>query len=76
MPSINPSNLNFCYFNINSVRDKFTDFQEVINGNVDVVCIVETKIDASFPSAQFVFKGYHSQHRLDLSSKSEGILYM
>ena len=68
--SNNPSNLNFCYLNINSVRNKFTDFQEIINGNVDA----ETKIDASFPSAQFVFEGYHSLYRLDVSNRSGGIL--
>ena len=33
----NPANLSFCYLNINSVRNEFTDFQEIINGNVDVV---------------------------------------
>ena len=49
--STNPSNINFYYLNINSVRNKFTDFQEIINGNVDVVSIGETKIDASYPSA-------------------------
>ena len=72
--SNNPSNLNFCYLNINSVRNKFTDFQEIINGNVDVISIAETKIDASFPSAQFVFEGYHSPYRLDVSNRSGGIL--
>ena len=71
----NPANLDFCYLNINAVRNKFTDFQEIIiNGNVDVVCIVETKVDASFPSAQFVLEGYHSPYRLDISSRSRGIL--
>ena len=72
--SNNPSNLNFCYLNINSVRNKFTCFQEIINGNVDVISIAETKIDASFPSAQFVFEGYHSPYRLDVSNRSGGIL--
>ena len=69
-----PDNLKFCYFNINSVRNKFTDFQEIINGNVDVASIAETKIDASFPSAQFVLEGYHSPYRLDINSKNGGIL--
>ena len=32
--SNNPSNLNFCYLNANSVRNKFTDFQEVINDHI------------------------------------------
>ena len=70
----NPANLNFCYLNINSVRNKFTYFQEITNGNIDVISIAETKIDASFPSAQFVLEGYHSPYRLDISSRSEVIL--
>ena len=41
---------------------------------MDVVSIAETKIDASFPSAQFVLEGYHSPYRLDVSSRSGGIL--
>ena len=45
----------------------------MINGNVDVVSIAETKIDATFPFAEFVFEGYHSTFRLDISSKSGGI---
>ena len=47
----NSSNLNLCYLNINSVRNKFTDLQTIINGNVDIVSIAETKLDASVPSA-------------------------
>ena len=46
----------------------------MINGNVDVVSIAETKIDASFPSAQFVLEGYHSPYRLDIRSRSGGVL--
>ena len=55
----NPSNINCCYLNINSVRNKFSDLQEVINGNVDIASIMETKIGASFPSAQFVLDEHH-----------------
>ena len=46
----NPSNLKFCFLNINLVQNKFTDFQEVINGNADVVSVAETKKGASFSS--------------------------
>ena len=41
---------------------------------MDVVSIAETKIDASFPSAQFVLEGYYSPYCLDISSRSGGIL--
>ena len=71
--SDNPSNLDFCYLNINSVRNKFTDLQTIINGNVDIVSIAETKLDASFPSAQFTLERYHTPYRPDIN-KSGGIL--
>ena len=48
--SANPSN--FCDLNINSVRNNFTDFQEIINGNVDIVSIA----DSSSLSTQFVLE--------------------
>ena len=74
MRNDNPSNLNFCYLNINSVRNKFTDLQTIINKNADIVSIAETKLDASFPSAQFTLEGYHTPYRLDINNKSGGIL--
>ena len=39
------------------MRNRFSDLQKVIKGNVDVASIAETKIDASFPSAQSVLDG-------------------
>ena len=38
----NPSNLNFAYLNINSVRNKFENLIEIINENVDTFTIAET----------------------------------
>ena len=64
----NPSNLNFCYLNINSARNKFTDLQTIINGNVDIVSIAETKLDAYFPSAQFTLEGYYTPYHLDIDN--------
>ena len=65
----NPSNIIFCYLNINSVRKKFSDLQEVINGNVNIVSITETKTDASLPSAQFILDGYHLPYRMDVTER-------
>ena len=74
LSDLRSNNLNFCYLNINLVRNKFTDFQEITNGNVDVMSIAETKIDASFPSVQFAFEVYHSPYLLDVNNRSGGIL--
>ena len=51
LKNVNLFNSNFCYLNISSVRNKFTDLQTIVNGNVDIISIAETKLEASFPSA-------------------------
>ena len=43
---------------MNSIRNKFNDLQELIKGNIDVVIIAETKIDAPFTTAQFLLDNY------------------
>ena len=70
----NPSNLNFTYLNINSVRNKFENFKEIVNGNVDIFTIAETKLDGSFPTSQFELEGYYSPFRLDITKQSGGLL--
>ena len=71
--SNNPSNLNFAYLNINSVRNKFENFKEIINGNVDIFTFAETKLDGSFPTSEFEL-GYYSPFRLDIIKQSDGLL--
>ena len=74
LKSNNPSNLNFAYLNINSVRNKFENFKEIINGNVFISTIEETKLDGSFPTSQFELEGYYSPFRLDITKQSGGLL--
>ena len=64
----------FAYLNISCIRNKFNDLQEVIKGKTDVAKIAETTIDASFTTAQFLVDNYHQPYRLDINSKSGGIL--
>ena len=46
----------------------------IIDENVDILCIAETKIDESFPTAQFILPGYHKPYRLDITDKQGGLL--
>ena len=64
----------FAYLNINSIRNTFNNLQDVIKGNIDVALIAETKIDASVTMAQFSLENYHKPFKLDINSKSGGIL--
>ena len=56
------------------MRNKLTVYKTIINRNIDIVSVAETKLDASFPSAQFTLEGYHAPYRLDINNKSGGIL--
>ena len=60
----NHSNITLSYLNVNSVRKKSDDLELTINENADILCIAETKIDETFPTAQV----------LDISDKQGGLL--
>ena len=70
----NPKNLTCSYLNINSIRNKFHNLVDMIDENIDIICISETKLDDSFPASNFLIPGYSSPFRLDVSSTSGGIL--
>ena len=70
----NPHNLTCSYLNINSIRNKFNNFVDMIDQNIDIMCLAETKLDSSFPSQNFLIPGYNLPYRLDVNSKSGGIL--
>ena len=62
------------YLNINSIRNKIEGLFSFIEDYFDVLCIAETKIDCSFPRAQFYINGYKTPIRLDITDKSGGLL--
>ena len=56
------------YLNINSLRNKVTQLRDVCRkAPIELLCINETKLHASFPDAQFHIEGYEyspfRQHR-------------
>ena len=51
-------NLIIGHLNINSIRNKFLDFKELILSDTDICLILETKLDDSFPDQQFHVNGY------------------
>ena len=54
----NISRVIFAQLNINSLQNKFESLLDIINKNIDVLSISETKIGSSFPSAQFHLEAY------------------
>ena len=60
--------------NINSLRNKFEVLQFIININLDIILLSETKLDDSFPSAQFMLRNFGIPYRLDRNSNGGGLL--
>ena len=53
-----PSNVIIDHLNINSIRKKFELLSFLIGGKVGILLIIETKIDGTFPTSQFLMSGY------------------
>ena len=69
--SKNHSRLIIAQFNINCLRNEFVSPVEILHSNVGILLI--SKIDSSFPTAQFKIKGY-TTYWLDRNSNGGGIL--
>ena len=46
----------------------------MVENNFDILCVAETKLDSSFPKAQFSVNGYKTPFRLDVTDTSGGLL--
>ena len=69
----NPNRLIIAQLNINSLRNKFDSLVRMPHNNLEVLLISETKIDSSFPTAQFQIEGYKT-YRLDKNANGRDIL--
>ena len=61
----NPKKVTLGHLNINSIPNKFNGIMEIVKKQLDIFLISETKIDESFPDAQFNCNGYAKPHRKD-----------
>ena len=69
-----PLNVILFYLNINSIRNNFSNLEQVIGDSVAILTTAEAKIDSTFPAAQFCLANYHTTYHLDIRDKSGGIL--
>ena len=70
----NPKKVTLGHLNINSIPNKFDGIMEMVKNNLDIFLISETKIDESFPDAQFICEGYSHPHRRDRCLGGGGLL--
>ena len=62
------------HINLNSIMHKFDMMADLIKGKIDILLIRETKIDSTFPTAQFEIYDYSSPYRLDRTISGGGLL--
>ena len=77
LKDIRISNMNkpiFGHLNINSLRNKFDLFSEQVKGSIYIIMVSATKLDDSFPEAQFLIEGLYSSFRFDRNINGGGII--
>lgn len=64
----------FAHSSINSLRDKCDFLSKQIKDSIGTLMISETKLDYSFPDAQFLIEGYYATLRFDCDKYTGGII--
>ena len=70
----NTNRLILGHLNINSIVGKFDHLKVLIENNIDILVLTETKTDASFPNAQFRIDRFSARFRLDQNRFGGGVL--
>ena len=71
----NFGNIIVATLNVNSISPKFDEFKLMVSGYFDVIIVTETKLDDSFPKAQFCIAGFSIPYRLDNRNGSGLMIY-
>ena len=70
----NPKNMIIGHININSLRNKYDPIRSILqNGVCDIFTLSETKLDESFPTAQFHITNF-VLHRKDRNAHGGGVI--
>ena len=60
--------------NLHSLRNKLEQLSSMINGNIDIFMITETKLDETFPAAQFSLQGFFDPYQFERNRNGGGIM--
>lgn len=70
----NPNRIIIGQLNINSIRNKFGQLKFIMERNIDVFLVSETKLNPTFPDGQFFINGFSRPYRLDRSDRGGGVI--
>ena len=60
--------------NVNSLPNKFEHLKELVMKHIDVLVIIDTKLNDLFPTSQFLIKGFAESFRLDGNRNGGGVM--
>ena len=60
--------------NINSINNKFDQLKLLVERNIDVLVITESKLDETFPTKQFCMDGYSKPFWKDRNKNGSGVM--
>ena len=70
----NFGNIIVATLNVNSISPKFDEFKLMVSGYFDVIIVTETKLDDSFPKAQFCIDRFSIPYRLTRNRNGRGLM--
>ena len=59
---------------MNSLRDKFESVVQQVTGNIDILMVLEMKLENSLPVSQFLIEDYSLPFRLDRDNNGVNIM--
>ena len=62
------------HLNINPLANKFDDLTLIIKDKLDILVLVETKLDDSYTETQFLIEGYKKPYRIDRNCNGGGVM--
>ena len=60
--------------NVNSIRNKIYLLSEGVRGNIDILMVLETKMDGTFLTSKFIITGFSTSFTFDRTDKVGAIL--
>ena len=70
-----PNKMKIGNLNIKSLPNKFERLKDIVMQHIDILVLTETKLDDTFPAAQFLVNGFSEPCRLDRNRKGEGLWF-
>ena len=70
----NMTRITTAQISINTLRNKFSLLYEATHGNINILLVIENKLDSSFPSVRFHIYEYTTPYRLDRNANGRGLL--